>query len=210
MSYNNMSHSELVQACLTGEDDAWKEFKARYGQIISLAVLRTARRYKDTAKQLLQDRVGDVYLKLCNNHYAILRNFEFRTDGEFFGFLKKISINVVHDHFRPNPPGREMGFEDVYGPENDPPIPVPDGRECIERNVLIKEIERKSFEITGPDGERDRTIFWLHHRQGFTAEEIAAFYSGQLSVKGVESAIHRIRKALQEWLTDKDENDDGE
>jgi RNA polymerase sigma-70 factor, ECF subfamily len=211
MSYSNMSHSELVQACLTGDEDAWTEFKARFDKVISLAVLRTALRYKHTSKQFLEDGVGDVYLKLWNNNCAILRNFEFRTEGGIFGFLKVIATNVVHDHFRPHPSEREIGFEDVYGPEcDDPPIAVLDGPECIERSVLIKEIEDILLKITGPDGERDRTIFWLHHRQGFTAQEIAAFYAGQLTVKGVESVIHRLTKEIRKRLSDKDSDNDGE
>lgn len=204
MSFSNMSHSELVQACLTGNEDAWKEFKARYHQVISKAVLRTARRWGNTSEPLLEDLIGDTYFKLYKNNCVVLRNFEFRTDGEFFGYLKVIAANIVHDHFRSNKPDTEKGIEDVYKSE-DPPIPIPDGPENIERNVLIKEIEDILLEVTGPDGERDRTIFWLHHRQGFTAKEIAVFYSEELGVKGVESVIHRVTKEVRKRLTDKDE-----
>lgn len=203
MSYKKMSHSELVQACLTGDEDAWNEFKARYNQTIKSAVYRTARRWGNTSKELLEDLIGNAYLKLCNNDYAILRNFEFRTDGEFFGYLRKIATNVVHDYFRSIKP--EPSIEDVYQ-SGDPSIP--EGPECIERNVLIKEVEQILFEVTGPDGERDRTIFWLYHRQGFTAKEIAAFFPGQLTVKGVESVIHRVTKEVRERLTDEDKDRD--
>jgi RNA polymerase sigma-70 factor (ECF subfamily) len=194
-----MSHSDLVQACLTSDEDAWNEFKARYNEVISRAVLRTARRWGDTSKPLLEDLIGDVYLKLYANDFSILRNFKFRTDSGIYGFLKVIATNVVHDYFRAIKIGKEVAIEDVYPP--DPPIPVLDGPECIERNVLIKEVEEALLEITGSDGERDRTIFWLYYRQRFTAEEIAAFFSGQLTVKGVESVIHRVTKAVRKRLT---------
>ena len=206
MSYNTLSHRDLVQACLKSDEEAWKEFTDRYKQVIGLAVLRTARRWGDTSKPLLEDLVGDTYAKLCANNFALLRNFEFRTENGIFGFLKVVSTNVVHDHFRrihSQKYGDEVSIEDVY-PSPDPPIPSPTGPEEIERNVLIKEVEEALWEITGPGGERDRTIFWLHHRQGFTAEAIAGFeYLHPLSVKGVESALHRLKVALRERLTAK-------
>jgi len=205
MSYSQMSHFDLVQACLTSSNDAWQEFRARYHQTISLAVLRTAYRWRDTSKGLLEDLIGDTYVKLCANNFDLLRNFEFRTDNAIYGFLKVVATNVVHDYFRHircKKHGTEVSFDEIY-PSPDPPIPSPTGSEEIERNVLIREVEEALWEITGPDGERDRTIFWLHHRQGFTAEAIAELPYLHLSVKGVESALHRLKIAVQDRMTDK-------
>jgi RNA polymerase sigma-70 factor (ECF subfamily) len=41
-------------------------------------------------------------------------------------------------------------------------------------------------------GERDRALFWLYYRQGYTAEEIARLPSAGLTAKGVESALRRV------------------
>lgn len=205
MSYKNLSHPALVQACLNSDEEAWKEFRDRFDQVISIAVLRTARRWGDTSKSVLEDLIGDTYFKLCANKFVLLRNFEFRTDAGIFGFLKVVATNVVHDHFRHlknKKHGTEAAIEDVY-PSPDPPIPSPTGSEEIERNVLIKEVEEALWEITGPGGERDRTIFWLYYRQRFTAEEIAGLEYLGLTTKGVESVIHRLTKAVRERLTDK-------
>ena len=206
MSYKELSHRDLVQACLNADEEAWKEFTDRYKKVIGLAVLRTARRWGNTSKPLLEDLVGDTYAKLCGNSFALLRNFEFRTENAIFGFFKVVATNIVHDHFRRihnEKHGDEVFIEDVYA-SPDPPIPSHTATEEIERNVLIKEVEDALWEVTGPEGERDRTIFWLHHRQGFTAEEIAGFeFLHPLSVKGVESALHRLKVAVRERLTDK-------
>jgi RNA polymerase sigma-70 factor (ECF subfamily) len=40
--------------------------------------------------------------------------------------------------------------------------------------------------------ERDRALFWLYYRQGFTAEEIAGMTAIGLTAKGVESALRRV------------------
>lgn len=205
MSYSDLSHSDLVQACLASDEDAWTEFTVRYSPVISLAVLRTARRWGDTSKPLLEDLVGDTYAKLFANNFALLRNFEFRTENAIFGFLKVVATNVVHDHFRRihnKKHGDEVPMEDVYL-SPDPPIPSNTATEEIERNVLIKEVEDVLWEVTGPEGERDRTIFWFHHRYGFTAEAIAELQYLGLTVKGVESVIYRVTKAVRERLTDK-------
>jgi RNA polymerase sigma factor (sigma-70 family) len=204
MSYSELSHSDLVQACLTGNDDAWKEFRTRYKQVISLAVLRTARRWRNTSRDLLDDLIGDTYLKLLANNFGLLRNFEFRSDAAIFGFLKVIATNVVHDHFRHKSSkkyGTVVSIEEVYEGA-DPPIPSRTGSDDIERNVLIREVEEALNEVTGPDGERDRTIFWLTHRQGFTADAIAQLAWVDLNTKGVESVLYRLKRAVCERLTD--------
>ncbi len=205
MSYSELSHSDLVQACLTANDDAWKEFKTRYGHTIGLAVLRTTRRWGNASKALLEDLIGDTYLKLLANDFALLRNFQFRSEAAIFGFLKVVATNVVHDHFRrirTKKHGIEVSIEDIYE-SVDPPIPSRTGSDDIERNVQIREVEEALNEVTGLDGERDRTIFWLTHQQGFTADAIAGLEFIDLNTKGVESVLYRLKRAICERLTDK-------
>src|SRR5947207_7570037 len=197
MILTSLTHEDLIKACLTSDEDAWKEFKARYNQVISLAVLRTARRWGNTSKDVLEDLIGDTYLKICAKNFALLRNFQFRTEAGIYGFLKVVATNVVHDHFRPRPkPGTEVSLEELYE-SADPPMPSRMGPDDIERNVVIKEIEEALCEVTGPEAKRDRTIFWLYFRQGFSAEAIAALPWADLSTKGVESAIHRLKEAVR-------------
>lgn len=204
MSYSELSDPDLVQACLRNDQAAWEEFVRRYKQVISLAVLRTARRWGDTSKPVLEDLIGDTYLKLCADDFKLLRHFEFRTEAALYGCLKVVATNVVHDYFRHRRPRHfvtEVAIEDVYEAA-DPPCS--DGVKDIERNVLIREVEEALNEVTGPKEDRDRAIFWLHHRQGFTANAIAELgWAGLSGVKGVESVIHRLTRDVRERLTDK-------
>jgi RNA polymerase sigma-70 factor, ECF subfamily len=203
MSYNELSHPDLVNACLKNDQAAWKEFVFRYHQVISVTVLRTARRWGDSSKAVVDDLIGDTYLKLCADDFALLRHFEFRTDAGIYGYLKVVAANVVHDYFRQRHAkkrGVEVTIEDVYATA-DPPNPG--GADEIERSVLMKEVEEALFEVTGPEGERDRTIFWLYYRQGFPANAIAELGSIGLTTKGIESAIHRLTKAVRERLTNR-------
>ena len=48
---------------------------------------------------------------------------------------------------------------------------------------------------------RNREIFWMHFRQGFSAKEIAEVSSG-LSLKGVQSCLKRLTDLLRERLSE--------
>jgi RNA polymerase sigma-70 factor, ECF subfamily len=50
--------------------------------------------------------------------------------------------------------------------------------------------------------DRDRTIFWLYYRQGMTAKEITGLPGIGLSLKGVESALHRLVKLVRDHLVE--------
>ena len=71
----------------------------------------------------------------------------------------------------------------------------------MERNLLLLEIDRL-LEISGQNatGPRDRTVFWLYYQQGMTAGAIAALPGISLSVKGVESALHRMTALIRSHL----------
>ena len=69
----------------------------------------------------------------------------------------------------------------------------------MEQEILLRQIDSclQSYG-EGPIQERDRTVFWLYYRQGLTAKEIAALPSTGLTVKGVESAILRLKSLVRE------------
>jgi hypothetical protein len=64
--------------------------------------------------------------------------------------------------------------------------------------VTQRGIDRILRHVTArnPDQERDRTIFWLRHRQGLTASEIAAIPSIGLTTEGVESVLLRLETMI--------------
>ena len=62
----------------------------------------------------------------------------------------------------------------------------------MHRAVLLSEIETRLRDASGIISPRDRAIFWLYYRHGFTAVEIAALPAVHLSHKGVESVLRRI------------------
>lgn len=201
MARQVMSLQDLIQACAEGGDPAaWEEFVRRFQALISSVVFRTARRWGADSPALVDDLVQESYLKLCRDHMRVLREFRPDHPEAFFGFLKVIAANVVHDHFRalrskkraadvlPLDPATTCGIDALKG---------------IERAILLREIDAILDSLPGDDRGRDRTVFWLYYRQGLTAHAIAGLPTVSLTVKGVESIIRRLTRFVREQITDR-------
>jgi RNA polymerase sigma-70 factor, ECF subfamily len=195
--HSELSPAQLVQACAGSRNpDAWAEFIRRFQPVIAAAVLRTARHFGDPPRHLLDDLVQDTYLKLCEDDSRLLRSFQPRREDSIFGYLKVVAANVVHDHFKSALAGkRGAGQTEAL----DEPVQIGpkttgwDGEDLIHRNLQIEEIDKILRQTTeGKDQDRKRTIFWLRHRQGLTASEIAALPGIGLSTEGVESVLLRL------------------
>jgi RNA polymerase sigma-70 factor (ECF subfamily) len=206
MDYASLSANDLVQHCAhSGNGEAWREFLRRFQRPIALVVLRTARRWGEPATTLVDDLVQDTFLRLCADDCRLLRGFESRGEDSIIGYLKVIAANVTHDHFRARTSTKRGGEMRRVEGETDGTEYLPaanDQVKEIETGLQIAEIHR-TLETLGTAGvsERDRTIFWLYYRQGFSARDIGEIPTFGLTVKGVESSIHRttglVRKALE-------------
>ena len=64
----------------------------------------------------------------------------------------------------------------------------------IEQSILLRELDQH---LASAGTDRDRTIFWLYYRQGYTAKDIASMPGLGLTQKGVESCIYRLTQALR-------------
>jgi len=79
----------------------------------------------------------------------------------------------------------------------------------MEQSVLHAQLDRKMRSAPEMVGERDRSIFWLYYRQGFTAEEIAGLIGAELTAKGVESALRRVAKWMRGEIEKREPVDGG-
>jgi RNA polymerase sigma-70 factor (ECF subfamily) len=214
MSYSSWSAEELVQACVEARDsEAWAEFVCRFRKLIACVVLRIARKYGDASPSIVDDLVQDTYLKVCSDNCRLLREFEPQHPDAFFGVLKVIAANVAHDHFRARRSAKrgsgkcdsELADVDAFVADIQATGPA-----YIEQQILLQEIDRVLSEIASPTATRDREIFWLYYRQGFTAKSIAAIHSFNLTTKGVESILYRMTSYVRVRLVEKGVNDKDE
>lgn len=211
MPYSSLSAEELVRACAESENaEAWEEFVRRFRLIIGSAIRRVALRYGVRSDTVIDDLIQDTYLKVCADDCRMLRDFRPQHPDAFFGMMKVTAVNIAHDHFRARRSAKrgagtaETDLADVDGF-------VPDSRSTgpasIEREILLREIDDMLSDMATPLATRDREIFWLHNRQGFTAKDIAAIPFYKLSTKGVESILHRLTCYLRKSLVERDSTD---
>jgi RNA polymerase sigma-70 factor (ECF subfamily) len=207
-SHSSISNVELVRACAEGNDGAaWSEFVSRFHRPISLSIIRVAYQWGEIPQQFVDDLVQDTYLKLCTDNCRHLLEFGTQhSDEALLGYIKKIAINVAHDHFKSlHSQKRGSGEVSQIMEDADPKAgpSSPGGQESMEREILFKQIDECLEScLEGPDRDRDRIIFWLYYQQCMTAREIAALPTIGLSAKGVESVIVRVTRLLRERMVD--------
>jgi RNA polymerase sigma-70 factor (ECF subfamily) len=202
MDYSALPANDLAQHCSgVAPPAAWEEFVRRFQRPIALAVTRTARGWGISSPALIDDLVQDTFLRLCADNARLLKNFIPREPDCIIGFLKVIASNTTHDHLRGENSQKRGGnmdrFESPHG-SLDTLYEAP-GQDLVpDKTIQLSEIDRalQSF-VPHVLTERDRTIFWLYFQQGFSARDIGAIATIGLTVKGVESSIHRTTRQIR-------------
>lgn len=203
MSDDSQDISALLRACADPCNSvAWQEFVRRFHKLIAGVVMRTCVRWGEYSSHLVDDLIQETYLKLSADNSRLLRYFQSQRPDSIFGYLKVVTANVVNDHFRALHADKRIG--DVNPEEisdNQCTLDCDQLRSLssVEREVLLNEIDAYLECCTqGDKAERDRLIFRLYYRQGFSAKAIAAIPEVELkNVKSVESAILRITRLVR-------------
>ena len=144
--------------------------------------------------------IQEVFLRLCENNRKVLRDFVPRQPGSFPAFIRIVAASIANDAFRKKKTMKRGGGLDEAEISDLQPG-VLHNSEWIERNLLLNEIDRLlAANANASTGKRDRTVFWLYYQQGMTAGAIASLPGVSLSVKGVESALHRMTTLIRTHL----------
>ncbi len=99
--YSSLSLKDVVCLCArSGNDEAWEEFVSRVGRPISLTIMRTASRWGEPSRSLVEDLVQVTYLKLWEGGCRLLRDFAIQRPEAILGYLKKTAANATHDYFQ--------------------------------------------------------------------------------------------------------------
>lgn len=203
-----MSVLELIRACAETDDgEARDEFVVRFETPITLSIKRTAGQNGMDPLEFVDDLRQETYLKLCTDNFRGLLKFAEQhpdDDKAVLRYIKKIAINVARDHFKSLLCQKRGGKEtDQWLDDFEPAARSSSdgGSEAIEREVLLKQIDRALQDCAaGANQERDCLIFWLYYQQGLTAREIAVLPTIELTEEGVESLIFRLKRCAKEQL----------
>jgi RNA polymerase sigma-70 factor, ECF subfamily len=211
MKYSDLCDEELVKACAQSQDaEAWEEFVRRFRKIIAPVVWRTLRSLGEFNNSIVDDQIQETFCKVCADNCRLLRTFRFEHPKSFRGMLRAVAANVARDYIRENRadkryPGMPVeNLDDVAPFVSDGHSP---GAKRIERDILLQQVDQILLENPSATATRDHDIFWFHYRQGYTAAEIAQFEHFDLDVKGVESALHRLRCLLCQALAGRSEHE---
>lgn len=202
----------MSACCQVASEAAWTEFIRRFQSLIARVVIRTARRWIPPSPALVDDLVQETYLKLCEDHCRLLREFQPRQPDAFYGFLKVVAANVVRDHFRATLAAKRGSGQANECLDSDTTRPIVSGepqsapRHVAERPILLREIdEHLAKSVSGQDAARSRLVFWLYYRSGLSASAIASLPDVGLTTKGVESLLHRLTRSVRMALTQQPE-----
>jgi RNA polymerase sigma-70 factor (ECF subfamily) len=203
--YSSLSLKDVVCLCAgPGDNEAWEEFVFRVGRPISLIIMRTASLWGQPSRPLVEDLVQVTYLKLWEGGCRLLRDFAIQRPEAILGYLKKTAANATHDYFK-HSHSQSSGGDKPHVSTSD--IDAEAGKEVhgsqqkIAFGVFLHEIDDHLKRcLTGPDGERDRMIFWLYFRQGMNTKEIASLPTIGLGAKGVGSVIERLKHDIREQI----------
>ncbi len=184
-------------ACLeTGSQAAWTAFVQRFQPLIASSVSNVVRRYSSANPSLVDDLVQESFLRLCRDNCRCLRDFQAHHEEAIFGYIKVVATSVALDHFRARATQKRKGEVEADAAALDPAV----SSTSIENSVLLSQVESR---LATTESERDRTIFWLYYREGYTAKDIASIPGIGLSQKGVESCIYRLTQLLRSVLSGK-------
>jgi RNA polymerase sigma-70 factor (ECF subfamily) len=203
-SYSARSE-DLIKECVgTNNEAAWAEFIRRFQPLIAKVVGRTARRYwPQTPSHLLDDLVQETYLKLCADECRQLRQFQSRHQDSIYGFLKVVAASVVLDHFK-SELALKRDASQTEALSEQTPLDRPAGsgsRLSMDDLVALRQIDDIVGKLyVGEILVRNRAIFWLHNRDGMTAQAIASIPWIGLNTKGVETALRRMTQMIQSHI----------
>jgi len=199
IDYRQLGSPELIAECVaTQQAAAWQEFVRRFQPLIAGVVARTAGRWTSATASLVDDLVQETYVKLCTEEFRRLREFESWHDDAIYGYLKAIAYRVTLDHFKVHYAAKR-GARLRSASDFDTSMRVEGQNSSVENDILVRELEEIVGEVAEED--RDRLIFELYYRQGFTTRKIAAIPAIGLSQKGVESCLHRLTERLRKRVS---------
>ena len=206
--YPSTSNADLIADCAKSNDeDAWEEFVFRFQKPIRQSILRVVRERGQFSFEIVEDLAQETFLRLCRDKCQLLLDFAIQNPGQVEGYIRTTAINLTRDHFKSlTTQRRGKGLVDQFPDHFEPGGSKKShgGQETTEQEILIGEIGACLEKcLRPPDTQRDRLIFWLHYRDGWSAAAIADLPTVELAAKGVESAIGRLTRLVRQEIVKK-------
>lgn len=160
--------------------------------MIAAAIFRNIGRWGWSDRSVADDLIQDTFARLCAHDFRALRNFRGQDSVALCAYLRVIAQSIATDRFR----GEHAPAVSLDDPEGSPPVIDESSSREIERHLLLDRIEK----CLATQKPRDRRIFWLYHRQGFTPKSISSLPAVEMGTSGVETLLYRLTKAVADCM----------
>jgi RNA polymerase sigma-70 factor, ECF subfamily len=203
LDYASLEACQLFEACFNeGSTEVWREFIRRFHPLLVSVAKRTAAKAGILDSISVEDLVQEIYLKICATGEQLCKRFSPTCSCQsVFGYMKALAVNTVLDQARAIASRRKIFKSQSDAdclPDFETPANSASRLSISDRKILLRQIERALRRgESGKEAERDRNIFWMYYGQGLTARAIAAIPTLGLTVKGVETVIHRLTSHIR-------------
>lgn len=188
MDPKKMSMRELLECCLnTKEEAAQTEFVARITPTIQGVAYNMVRSWRFPGSGLIQDLTNSTFVKLL----PALPNLEWRNEGQFFGWVRKITLSAVGDWMRKQKPEDPADNLDMVEDNRSTGQQIVCGIQCSE----IEKFLRK----TGAT-EKEIDMLWLFFVYDYSAREISEMPTINLSENRVETILARLVRYVRRGM----------
>jgi DNA-directed RNA polymerase specialized sigma24 family protein len=196
MNLQELTDRELVELCLQGNEDAWREFLRRYHRLLAGVAAKTLRRYFPNSpqmKEMVAEVAQDAILRICANNFRALRELEWRHDGALRGLLQITAATAAHDFARKR--RSDKWNIDQEKSLEEPGLVIPEKESTEKRGqqkILLEQLVRCLEKLLRgkPDATRDIAMFLLYFGFKVTAADLARLY--RMNIRKVENTVARL------------------
>src|SRR5262249_35265848 len=154
--------------------------------------------------------IQQVFLKLSENNYRALRELDCYKESSVRLFVYAVATNTALDCLRASQVARRPSIahslsdsddmEEYVASHADPSFARDENPEerYIQMEMIKQVLAVVDSESDDQTRERNRLIFFLAHREGYTRSEIAARIDIDLKRTGINSFLNRIKKKIAE------------
>jgi len=174
-----------------GDNASWERLLNSHGVLFSRIVVHVAHRFGITNTIDIDDALQEVCLNISSKA-RLGKVPEHADDNVLEAYLKASIANAAHDYFRRQRAMRRDVLVTIQINED-----LDTHRQAIAGNDLDHRVLIHQIEHMVEGSVRDRSVFLLYFKHGWTAREISAIPSVSLTAKGVESLVVRMIAAVR-------------
>jgi RNA polymerase sigma-70 factor (ECF subfamily) len=174
---------------------AWAELVPRLQPLFASIAYRITSEWGCANAHEIDDIIQDIFLKLGANSGAALGRLPLDDEDRTLACFKVIAANAARDFCKARYAAKRDAGRTVSSESQTELVAAIGAVQGVETQIVLREVN-----AVLPFDRRERAIFWLYYRQGFTAKEIATMAGVGLTAKGVESMIYRLTRDVRDAL----------